>query len=619
MSTALNLLASSLAGVATLHAASTDAMRPFRSSGTASGYSGYFAMPSTAVVPEGLMNFGFTTGPLIGRQVQKGAVPASTDNYSTVMGLLPDFEVGASFLAAAPFNGLLDDRAISVKYRPIHQKQFGFSLAMGSTDVHGTNRRTTKYVVAGRDFGRFSVDLGYLSGHLGGIGAGAHFRLTKRLGVIAEHVHGESRVGLLGNLGRLTVSGGYGSDKAPIAGATYTFPLYNEVRYDSSGGDAGAGESSIAGALARIGGGGAEAGIHDDKLYASYEDVDGRDPVGKFAAALKACAEMTGDVGRIRLTARRLGVDLVSLETSTDELRRYLKGEDNGEFEQNVSLADGSMGKVPGDSTKAGRITSALITVTPTVKYRLGLKDQLPNTETLEVRGTVPLPGQFLATVVASPTVHTQYQERNPLPTPAFGVYRAGHLGNGVWGTAGIEQGESEPMSAAMTLAFLPQGMFRARGTYSQLFSSRNYERNPYSLEAGLEDPHGDYYLFGRSERFRQGDTGNTLGLTRRFGQTWVTVKQLWSHDRTSKIERVGINFQIPLPNWSVRSGGVALTTAPYTEFTYLPRTLPRVTAGRGESRLSVFAPDQDLTARGQLTVRFIRQHFERLRGASSD
>ena len=587
----------------------------FVSGGTFGGYSGYFAMPGSAVIPEGDMQFSFATGAAIPRQDLINLVSPQSDNYTSLIGILPGCEVGLSFLLASPLNGNIDDRTVAVKYSPPGVRPLGFNVALGNTDVHGTGRRGSRYVVAGRQFGDLSLDLGYLFGNQEGVAVGGKLRVRRNLGLMAELCGGVSRGGLYASVGRATVTAGYGSDKAPVASFSYTFPLRNEPRGPKEGENPSATPHLLAGEISKIGGGRAEAIVHMEKLFVSYEDVEGRDPVATLGRVLRACLAYQEPYRRVRVTVRRLGQELLTLECLAKDLRGFMDDPDEaGYFGEHVTIVNGSMGEIPAATAKAGRMTNAIVTVRPTVKYRLGTKDQLPHTEYLETKLTAVLPGKLLATVAANAAVNQRYTDAPFLESPTFSLYRAEPVRRDLWAMGGLERVANEPLAAGVQFSYLPKGLFRASARISQNLEDTNREPT-YAVEAGLEDPKGSYYGFARTEKFRLGDTGQTFGLTRRFGQTWVTLQSIRTNNSYEDIERVGVNFQIPLPGGLFRSRGVAFTAAPTTNFSYNPRTAPRPSLGAGEPRPSVFSVEEDLTFRGQLTERFLRQHLLRLRG----
>jgi hypothetical protein len=589
---------------------------PTQTGATFGGYSGYFAAPSSRALAEGRLSLGFGSGPGVVRQIQGAPVRKRSDNYSAVLGFLPGLELGLSLLTPSPFNGYFDDRAVSVKWAPLREARHGLSFAVGSTDVHGTNRRTSRYAMVGKHFGRLGVDLGWMSEAFEGPAVAAKLDLGKGFAAIGEVVDETSRFGLTVNAGRFCLSAAYDSEDSPFVGITYAMPVEYKDRASShqmsSSIDS---EKELAAALARIGHGSAEAVLQDDILYAAYDDVEVRDPVETLDAALRACAALPTSAKRLHLVVRRFGVSVLTFACSLRELAAFQAGSvPIDTFADRLDVHDGGVARLPGRSTKAGRVAAPFIGVTPRVDYRLGLVDDLPNAQVIENQVVMPLPANLIATARADLHLSDSLENRPFATTPSVGLYRAEKLDSGVWAMAGVERVNREPWVASLSLTYLPsKSAFRAEGRMGVTLEDRDLYQEPYSIEAGLETPDGRLYGFFRHERFEKGDTGETAGVTRRFGQTWITVQALRTRAPNEEFDRVGVFFQIPLPRFAARSGSAAIATAPFMNFRYNPRTDVRSSLGYGEVRPSVYEPVRDLTARGQLTARFVLQNLARL------
>lgn len=586
-------------------------------------YSGLFRMPTTHVVREGELALGFANGSLSRELSRSPADTSKTSIYSVAIGFLPGLEVGASFMTASPFNGIIDDRSTSFKYALLSEGRAPFSLAFGTTDMGGTRRRATDYVVAGKRVGGLNLYGGVGRGLMQGVMAGASLDINQNLQLMAERTGGTAAGGVRVRFGdRWTASAGLDEDGRPQLAAGISIPLgtrlgpQSDDTVEDPAGD-------LARRLAALGRGAADVQDQGDWLVAKYDDVEARDPVTTLGEALRLAVQAAGKKhANVRVVVRRFGRDLVSISGPMQDIRSFFLGwTGEREFLNSVTIEDGSgSSQSSGQSTepaaRAGRAPTALVTVRPTVDYQLGRQDVLPNRESIDAKVLLPLPYNLFAAAGIQTNVNNSIDDRPTVPSPALGLYHVGRWGGGFMSALGVERSDIEPASGTLRVAYYPPNTpFRFQGDVARPLEGNDKDTR-YALEAGVEAMRGTLSLWARHERFSLGDKGETMGATRRFGQTWVSLFGLQSRtkDTGEILRRVGVNFEFPLPGARVDVGPVRVATAPSANFVYQPTIHAQAAQGRAIRRVPLFSPDGDLSERGQLTAWFVRQHLDRLR-----
>lgn len=582
--------------------------------GTAGGFSGLFQLPTTSVTPEGWLDFGFGTGEVV-RQIDRGIIGDRPDNYSAVIGFLPGLEIGLSFLTPSLFNGIIDDRTVGFKFAPLREGPHPFSFAIGSTDVQGTRLRAMDYAMVGKRVGSLEFFAGATRGLIQGAAGGASLQLGSRVAVMAERLGGVERVGLKARVDRrLLVSAAVDRERRAFLGMGYAAPLGSPGLPDVSPSDTSEVRmEALAQHMAARGRGTAKAHQENGWLVASYDDVEARDPVATLVQVLRQCLQYADprETKHLSITVRRYGFDMVTLTGPIGDFRSFLYGwMTPNDFLRAVTIEDGA-GRVPEPirSEEAGKPVEALISVTPSVAYRLGQRDNLPHRESITGTGVVRLPGNLLAAVASSVVLNDTLDHSPALPTPSFALYRTDRVGDGAYTMAGIDRIGQGPSAATLQVAYYPPTTpFRLTGVVSQPLERDR--RASYSVEGGVEAFEGTLSLWARHERFNRGDVGETIGATRRFGQTWVSLFGLRTRQGSDDLDRVGVLFQLPLPRASIDMGQARIATSNVAEFAYRPTIDAVTSAGMGTVRQRVFSPDGDLTSRGQLTAWYIRKHI---------
>lgn len=574
------------------------------------GYSGLFRMPTTEVTNDGQMTFGIGTGKIVPNLTVFQPSPQS-DNYSATVGFLPGLEVGLSFLTPSLFNGITEDRTVSAKYRIPLPSSTGWSVAIGSTDVQGTRRRATDYVVAGKQLGLVTAYLGAARGEFKGAMGGVSLRINSYVALAAERTRSLSIGGVRANWKNLSATVGLDQNRRTIAGAGYAICL-GRTHFEPEG-KATDSPFALANRLGEIAHGDAHAELVDDEIRASYEDVDARHPVQTLAAALHTLVESSTDAKRVRLTVMRFGVALVTLSGRIDQIRSYLQGySDDREFLQNVKIESA---KDASNSDDAPPALSTLVSVAPVLHYQLGVQDKLPNSEGLRFRSFTSLPFGLVGATLAEVNVNNSFGTRGNAPQPTFGLYKIAPAGNDLQLMGGLEKNNDLRESGAIEFSYRPSHEpFWIEGGYRRSFSSQASTKDRRFIGAGINvDP--TLYLWVRNEKFQAGDVGNSFGASRRFGDLRLNFDVLKTRDPSGgSIHRLGVVFQIPLPDYGINYDRIRVATANYGEFSYHPTVHATATLGRGVSPTSVLSLADDIQGRRDLTAQYVRESIKQLR-----
>jgi hypothetical protein len=567
------------------------------------------------------MLFGFSAGPWFQQTNSSAALPRSASNYYGLVGLLPNFELGLSFLTPSLFNGQISDRAGAFKWAIVPERPNSFSFAVGSTDFYGTGLRTTQYAVAGQQAGSIQVYGGYAQGLLGGPMAGASAKVDRDLDVIAERVSGTNLAGVKVRLGkRITLAAACNERGGTFLGAGYTVPLKSPELSGPTPATADHPLANLPRRLSSIGHGEARASEDGGEIRASYDDVDARAPIQTLSKALRLCVEAaSGSTQRIQLTVRRLGFNLVTISGPFDDIRCFLNGwETAKDFLAAVSIEDGpdQTGPVTEGDKVAGISPSVQVTLNPGIGYSLGILNDLPNKEFIEADGVIRLPAGVLGAVATNVNLHNSLDDSSVVQPPTMAFYRTDNLDAGLWTMVGLDRNIGEPWEATLQGAyFSPELPLHLFGSVSRpLLSDVRAPQVGFSAEADVDFMSGAASLFARRERFLAGDIGDTFGMTRRFGETWLTLEIIDTREDNFHIQRAGVLFSIPLPEAAVGLGPVRVSTAPTTQFSYLEVQHDTPTFGLGVPKQNLLSPTLDLTARGELTSSYIRQRVDSLR-----
>lgn len=573
------------------------------------GYSGLFRLPTTEVTRDGEMVFGIGTGAIVPDVTVKEVSPQS-DNYSAMVGFLPGLEVGLSFLTPSLFNGIIEDRTVAVKYQIPLPQALGWSVALGSTDVDGTRRRASDYVVAGKRLGAFSATLGAARGELRGAMGGLSWRLNPYVSLAAERTGSLTIAGVQGHWRNLAATAGIDQNRRTIAGAAYAISLgRTRLEPEASSTDS---PQALADRASRIGQGDASAELIGDELNLTYEDVDARHPIQTLAAILQAAVESDPRAKHLKLTVMRFGIPLVTMSGRMDQIRSYLQGySDDKEFLRNVEIVSAKNG---GDDENAPAPLTTLVTMAPVLHYELGVQNSLPNSEGVRFRSFTNLPLGLIGATLSEVNLNNSFGSRGNAPAASFGIYKVAPLSTDLHIMAGLERTPELKESGAFEIAYRPSNTSMwIEGGYRHTFSSdiTNRERRFITVGANINPT---LYVWARNEKFQGGDTGNSIGAGRRFGDTRINLDELIVRDSNGDYKRLGVIFQLPLPNLGANFGRVRVATANYGEFSYRPSVHVTAALGRGISPTSVLSLTEDVQGRRDLTAQYVREAIKQLR-----
>lgn len=584
---------------------------------TGGAYSGMFLLPTTAVTPEGEIAFSFANGELVQETIHGyRRLDPRGSSYNATLGFLPGLELGVSFNTPSLFNGIIDDRAVAAKYRLLSEPNAPISLAIGSTDVQGTRLRATDYAVAGKHFGNLDIYAGYARGLRAGEMGGGSLNIARNLQIAAERDGNESLIGLRSQLGRrVAISGALDENKRPFAGISYAVPIASPSRSEATDGEKGDGTDALVRRIVPLCGGTAEVHEYNKRLIVRYEDVQARDPVRTFAMVLRLCLRYATDsTNQLTVTVSRFGRDMVTLSGPIRDIYAYVHGWSTiDRFFKSVSLIDGSPNdgeSEQGPSSEAGENPGVQITLAPSIGYRLGIQNELPNQEWITAKAVAPLPLDLIAVASKDIDINNNLQSASRGAGSNVGLYRTDLLDRQTRTMVGIDKYGLGPWAATAEFAHYWRSLpISATGYVSQPITNTLGERQlRYGLQGGVDAMHGSLEIFARQEVFSGGDAGATIGATRRFGQTYVSITTLNTKEGPVNLRKAGITFQIPLPEATERLGPVQIASANTFDFGYTPTIHATFADGMGVPRALLLTPDNDLTARSQLTAWFFRQ-----------
>lgn len=587
---------------------------------SAGAFSGIFRLPTTSITPEGSMTFSYAGGRIVTERARGRILPDTVSDYSFKMGFLPNLEVGLSLLMNSPFNGIINDRAVAAKVAAPQSWSLPFDLAVGSTDLIGTRKRSTDYLVLGKTLGSLELYAGYGRGFLSGEMGGLQFNVTPALAVAAEQTGGKSMAGVKARLGsRIAAAAALDQQRRGYVSMSYTVPLHTPLPDERYGQGGESGPDRLARQLAAIGNGHASVEEAGNRWIASYDDVDARDPIETLGMALRRAVDyVPHSIQTLSVTVRRLDTDLVTIEGPVSSIRMFLQGLlEVNDFLSDVSIRDGGPDKQtePRSSlAEHGSTPRANLTVHPEVRYQLGVRDYFPNHEYLVVQGTATLPFNLLLAANAQVTLNNSLDQSPVLPTPSVGLYRAHRFSQGARAMFGLERMGSGSWFASGQLALSPTAVpVTLEATYKAALERGNDPSAIWNVETAMDAWQGQLRLWAKYGTFRYGDSGVTVGMTRRFGRTEVSLIALQSEDDRRRVRRGGIEIQIPLPEYSHRAGGVQVGLANTAPFSYRPTEDASPSFNFGTPYRDI-ASIGDLTAYGRLTAAYVRQAAERLK-----
>ena len=305
---------------------------PFSS--TIYGLSGLIRVPTADVMQDGTARVTWTSEPDY-LSTSMGA----TASYSATVGVYPGIEVGLSVGEQGPQKV---DLTANAKVLVAASEPGWPAIALGVVDLKRNSYDPTGFLVATQrsSDGRLAVTLGGASGESSGLLAGLSYRVGSAIELQGEYDTDRVNLGIAAQ----PVKGLWLRAADLDVGATYTasyeFPLEYPTKRRRLLDDVGPSSlepqeavETIQRDLAELGMESVQVWLHDEeegkRLAIAYEnrrftlnELDGMEAVLPIAAR-----RAPEDVAFIELGVKRLGLTVVSVETSAELYRRFMRGE----------------------------------------------------------------------------------------------------------------------------------------------------------------------------------------------------------------------------------------------------------------------------------------------------
>jgi hypothetical protein len=487
--------------------------------------------------------------------------------------------------------------------------------------LEGTQRRGLQYGVLGKQAGALNFYAGACDGQFRGLMGGMTVSVNRAASLCAEEIGGTPMVGLKSRLGnRISSAVGLEKNGGLFYGLGYAVPLHTSAADGGQpDGDAHLLDSPSL-QVASICHGRASWNERAPNLDVCYDDVEARDPIQTFGNVLRLSAKAApATVNNVRIRISRFGITMIYFSAPLPAIRDYFAGRMTAEaLLEKGELLDGV--DAPEEdcepSKSAGSSPSVLVTLRPQIGYRLGLKDHLPSKDWITADAIAPLPEHLFAVASQDFYLWNSLDSTPSVPQPGLGLYRVDTLGTGLMTEAGIDRESGSDWAAALRFAYKsPDAPVSLSGGARKSVESRTMKRLGFYGQASVEAYHGTLSVWARDERFLAGDTGESVGATRRFGQTFVTLSVLRTHYPGGfpyyggPLEKVGIDVEFPLPRKAVSVGKVRIATSPTADFAYQPTLRTAPPDGLGDRDVPLLTPDT-LQGRGQLTAQAFKLRF---------
>ncbi|MCW5941992.1 MAG: YjbH domain-containing protein [Fimbriimonadaceae bacterium] len=551
---------------------------------------------------------------------------------SASLGFLPYTEVGigAIYREKRTF-GTFDDRAVSGKASvPVGK---GARIAIGSTDLNGTRKFATDYVVGSAPIGRANVTLGTGNGEFDGVFGGVAYPLSPRLAAVAEYDGRGSAAGLKFLASdRVSLAVGL-SDKGELgASATVSVPLHGREpdpdptllsrvlsRNPMSVKDPIA-YSFLQKSLVEKGLQDVRIGLDGTEMVVSYANGVFRDELLAMRYVLEqACELAPAAVQRVKIVPHREGVGVVQVSVGATDYLDFANGvSEPADFAKRlvVQSFDGRRG-APVELAEDRRNPSAGsldVAVSPRVNYQLG-RSEIPNKESVVVDGYAPLGGGFAgfarARTVVSNNLDSERGTRLEQTTADYAwTSRSGAFGRvsaGWFGDLGA--------GLAADLTYLIDGgayeLFAAYGTYKR---EGKPSEDAYRVGAGVRVPQLDLRVRASANRYLGGDTGPLIEATRRFRDGDVTLFLGETRDDAQKVRFGGVQLSIPMGTRYPKPGRVRLRQADAFDFGYTAVEDGVPFGGTHRTMPMARTVNRDLLARETLVPAYIEANVASLR-----
>lgn len=547
-------------------------------------YTGLLRVPSAYTAADGEWRLGYGS---FWTNTFRSGTPERISIGAATLGFLPYTEVGIGLIYRERRTfGTFDDRAVAGKVSVSVGK--GARIAIGSTDLNGTRKFASDYVVGSANVGRANVTLGKGNGEFDGVFGGATYPLGPRLAAVAEYDGSRSAFGLKYLASdRVTMTVGMSERGDLGASASVSVPLHgreadpdptalsriltrNPMSVKDPVAYAFLQQSLVGKGLQDV-----RIGLDGTEMVVSYTNAVYRDELIAMRYVLEqACELAPTQVERVKVVPHREGVGVLQVTVDATDYLDFANGvTEPADFAKRlvVQSFDGRRG-APVELSEDHRNPSAGtldIALSPRVNYQTGQR-QIPNKEAIVVDGYAHLGGGVGAfararTIVANnldaergtkfdqTTAEYAWTSRNG----AFGRLSAGWFGD--LGTG---------LAADFTY-LLAGGNYEVFGAYGAFKQEGRPSESGYRVGAGFRVPELDLRVRASANRYLGGDTGPLLEATRRFRDGDVTLFVGETKDDVQKVRFGGVQLSIPMGTRYPSPGRMRVRQADAFDFGY--------------------------------------------------
>jgi len=213
---------------------------------------------------------------------------------------------------------------------------------------------------------------------------------------------------------------------------------------------------------------------------------------------LRLCLRYATDsTNQLTVTVSRFGRDMVTLSGPIRDIYAYVHGWSTiDRFFKSVSLIDGSPNdgeSEQGPSSEAGENPGVQITLAPSIGYRLGIQNELPNQEWITAKAVAPLPLDLIAVASKDIDINNNLQSASRGAGSNVGLYRTDLLDRQTRTMVGIDKYGLGPWAATAEFAHYWRSLpISATGYVSQPITNTLGERQlRYGLQGGVDAMHG--------------------------------------------------------------------------------------------------------------------------------
>jgi len=611
------------------------------------GFTGLIRVPVAEVVPDRYFTVGVSRDWTRPRGCTSGCPqPArfaeqKKSIYQLTMGFLPHLEIGVGLteLPNVPpsVTGTFQDRSIRAQLVFPRRAGPGPDVAVGSTDLIGTRRFASDYLVASQRVDQVGVHLGYGRGELDGFFGGLDRPLNPQVQGLVEYDTDGLNVGVRYapnekvSVGLAWLNGeDWGYSLHYTTGLTTGFhrprsaargPL---VRRENAGSGPEACLDELQAALVRHGFENVRVGFGDNHLVVEYENrVYGRAELPALRAVLTQAVTLAPAAAEsLSVIVKKQELPILRLTLGIDDYLRFANGELAAPaFRQRLAITEEV--KVPAPVERraqgAGRRAQgnpsrfrADLALRPGFGIEFGQRTE-PLKGSLIPDLLVPLGRGLKATARTELVLHNTLDDQESWEwtrhtlSQAFrwpgNVYTQTHLGRFTRDRVGLAQEVLARFDGGRTTGGLT-------ATWTGASLSQLTDRT-YGVDLQTRLPRLDVTTGVRYERFLGGERGVTFEVGRRFGDTEVG----FFATKTGSGSLGGFRLAVPLVGErQPLPSDLRLKVGEYFGFAYRGRSFGRSLAGLGESVNVGDTIEQDLLDRDRLWADYLYTHLEELR-----